>query len=260
MSQITELDDESLDNLYAWIDEIPLSRPKRNMTRDFSDGVLTAEVVSHFFPRLVEIHNYIPANSSKQKVDNWNTLNRKVLSKLNFCVNSDVVNQIVNCKAGVIEIVLSSLRTKIDIALWNRKKIDGSADTVEYSPHQETTSHVIDEKKTSLDSKTGCQAPQPNSYAHANAQKDGGYSKLPAKVITVGKEGQKSHKYVPLLMLEEKEQEMLVKDETIQILQAKVRRLEHLLHLKDIRIEDLTNKMEDMRPTKMTHYKTTNHR
>jgi hypothetical protein len=32
------LDDETLQSLYTWVDEIPLSRPKRNITRDFSDG------------------------------------------------------------------------------------------------------------------------------------------------------------------------------------------------------------------------------
>jgi hypothetical protein len=33
-----DLDDETLQVLYTWIDEIPLSRPKRNIARDFSDG------------------------------------------------------------------------------------------------------------------------------------------------------------------------------------------------------------------------------
>ena len=32
------LDDDALQELYTWIDEIPLSRPKRNIARDFSDG------------------------------------------------------------------------------------------------------------------------------------------------------------------------------------------------------------------------------
>lgn len=32
------LDDEELQRIYTWIDEVPLSRPKRNITRDFSDG------------------------------------------------------------------------------------------------------------------------------------------------------------------------------------------------------------------------------
>lgn len=29
---------DELQELYTWIDEVPLSRPKRNITRDFSDG------------------------------------------------------------------------------------------------------------------------------------------------------------------------------------------------------------------------------
>uniref|UniRef100_A0A8C7X897 Sperm flagellar 1 n=1 Tax=Oryzias sinensis TaxID=183150 RepID=A0A8C7X897_9TELE len=67
----------SEEDLFAWIDKIPLSRPKRNISRDFSDGVMAAEVVKHFFPKLVDLHNYIPANSTQQKLSNWNVLNRQ---------------------------------------------------------------------------------------------------------------------------------------------------------------------------------------
>ena len=56
---------------------MPLSKPKRNIARDFSDGVLVAEVVHHYFPKLVELHNYSAANSVRQKLYNWATLNRE---------------------------------------------------------------------------------------------------------------------------------------------------------------------------------------
>ena len=49
------------------MDEVPLSRPKRNIARDFSDGVLVAELVAHYFPSMVELHNYSSANSAQQK-------------------------------------------------------------------------------------------------------------------------------------------------------------------------------------------------
>ncbi len=52
---------------------------------------------------------------------------------------------------------------------------------------------------------------------------------------------------VPRLFYEEKEQECLAKEEQIQILNAKIKRLEHLLHLKDVRIQDLTEKTESAR-------------
>ncbi len=78
---MSHLGEEELQELYAWIDEIPLTRQKKNITRDFTDGVLAAEVVSHFFPKYVELHNYSPANATQQKVENWRTLNSKFWRK-----------------------------------------------------------------------------------------------------------------------------------------------------------------------------------
>lgn len=37
-----------------------------------------AEVISHYFPKLVEIHNYISSSSANTKLANWNTLNSKI--------------------------------------------------------------------------------------------------------------------------------------------------------------------------------------
>ena len=45
-------------------------------------AVLVAEVIAHFYPRLVELHNYSSANSLSQKMYNWNTLNGRVLKRL----------------------------------------------------------------------------------------------------------------------------------------------------------------------------------
>jgi len=41
-----------------------------------SIAVLLAEVVHHYFPKYVELHNYSSANSVRQKLYNWSTLNR----------------------------------------------------------------------------------------------------------------------------------------------------------------------------------------
>ena len=35
---MVELSEQELQDLYTWIDEIPLSRPKKNISRDFSDA------------------------------------------------------------------------------------------------------------------------------------------------------------------------------------------------------------------------------
>ncbi|KAJ3149098.1 Sperm flagellar protein 1 [Geranomyces michiganensis] len=95
------------DELYAWIDEIPLSRPKKNIQRDFSDGVVAAEVNSHFLPKLVDLHNYPPANGSAQKIY------KKVLRKLDCHLSDTEIGAIVNKRPGRIEAFLSDLRAKI---------------------------------------------------------------------------------------------------------------------------------------------------
>ena len=51
-----------------WARSVPLTRTPRNVARDFSDGVLVAEIVNHFVPAIVELHNYSAASNSTQKV------------------------------------------------------------------------------------------------------------------------------------------------------------------------------------------------
>ena len=78
------MDDMQLMTVYEWIDTIPLSREKKNMARDFCDGVLTAEIIKFYYPKYVELHNYPNVSSTKQKLTNWNTLKMKVLKKINL--------------------------------------------------------------------------------------------------------------------------------------------------------------------------------
>ncbi|EZA58656.1 hypothetical protein DMN91_008631 [Ooceraea biroi] len=104
---------DHLGEIYEWIDQIKLSRPKRNIARDFSDGVLMAELLKRYYPKHVDVHNYVAGNSITKKVDNWCTLNRKVLSKIDMKLGKEVINQLANSQPGVIEKVLADLRAKI---------------------------------------------------------------------------------------------------------------------------------------------------
>lgn len=73
-------------------------------------------MVHHYFPKLVELHNYSPANSLRQKLYNWGTLNQKVFKRLGYEVKRGDVESIVNCKPGVIEAVLMELQQKVRVA------------------------------------------------------------------------------------------------------------------------------------------------
>ena len=50
MSWDIELDDQILQDLYAWIDQIPLSRPKRRIEKDFADGGKFNHGTDRLFP------------------------------------------------------------------------------------------------------------------------------------------------------------------------------------------------------------------
>ncbi|XP_035027777.2 sperm flagellar protein 1 [Hippoglossus stenolepis] len=225
-----ELNEEELLDLYAWIDRIPLARPKRHITRDFSDGVMAAEIVKYFFPKLVDLHNYIPANSTPQKLSNWSLLNRKVFSKLNFHLPEDTVNRIALSTAGVIEPVLSALREKID------KKLEQTADNIldfEYfdprKHHERPPAEIRQTEAAQLrgeemkkDDKRRPRNGNPQHTAQFDTDMDPRFR----------------------IILQEKEQTVIALQETVEILQMKMSRLEHLVHLKDMRIEELTRHLE----------------
>ena len=47
-AQIICLSEQEQDILYAWIDGVPISKPKKNIARDFSDCSLLSHVIKHY--------------------------------------------------------------------------------------------------------------------------------------------------------------------------------------------------------------------
>uniref|UniRef100_K7G8M9 CH-like domain-containing protein n=1 Tax=Pelodiscus sinensis TaxID=13735 RepID=K7G8M9_PELSI len=199
---------------------------------------LAAEVVKFYFPKMVEMHNYVPANSTQQKLSNWSHLNRKVLSKLNFSIPADVIRKIVQCTPGAVELVLIPLRQRIEEK--QSKAVSGAHKAPGMRPRAASdwvgagtwrggrrVSPVAIATSGGGGATTGQQAGgmdkgqqvyaqgvqgDPNFGAHLAQRKTS-----PARVLPVA-----------------------------QILQMKVRRLEHLLHLKNVRIDDLTRRLQQV--------------
>lgn len=221
-----ELSEEQFRALYAWIDAIPLSRPKRNIARDFSDGVLLAEVVAAYFPQLVEIHNYPPANSVKQKVYNLETLNARVLKKLGFSIPRNVIEDIVNCKPGAVENVLNTLQYKM--AKYREKK---AAQAQFGGPLRGGESLSPSEQyKDDFDDDNSNVQPAPTSSHNRARPAQGGYAQPPA---------QPTKSSVDHDILIEKEQQIRELQETVEILELKIAKLEQLVRLKDNKIQKL---------------------
>ncbi|CAK80648.1 unnamed protein product (macronuclear) [Paramecium tetraurelia] len=117
------LTEQEVNDIYTWVDIIPLSRPKKNIGRDFADGVLMAEIVHHYFPKLVELHNYSQANSTQTKQYNWSTLNTKVLKKLGFQLAQKDIDSVIQVEDRAIERVLKIVQEKIKYFKENESQL-----------------------------------------------------------------------------------------------------------------------------------------
>ena len=70
-----EFETEELDEIHAWVDGFRLSREKKNIRRDFSDGILIGEIVSSVDPKLVDLKQLVESLNAQTKKGNWLTLN-----------------------------------------------------------------------------------------------------------------------------------------------------------------------------------------
>ncbi|KAL8000669.1 putative calponin domain, CH domain superfamily [Plasmopara halstedii] len=272
------LDDETLQRVYAWIDEIPLSRPKKSIARDFSDGILAAEVVAYYFPKLVQMHNYSAANSVKQKQYNWNTLNGKVFRRLHISLSKLDIDDLVQCRSGAIEHLL----VKLQIKIANHDKKQPSSlplpqATRENNDNADDTSSVISGNTaiagTIINSSPvgGCmrarQSPvdklgdlrgdllASTSELPMQAEETNRFTEIPvAPVASIDLSAKVIMPSNETLKIDFLQQELLERDrvtvelrETVQILKMKVQKLEQLVRLKDGKIQTLVAKLRSQK-------------
>ena len=207
-----EITEDDLQIIYNWVDEIPLSRPKRNIARDFSDGVLLAEIVKHYLPKLVDMHNYSQAHSVSQKTYNWNTLNVKVLKKLGLSLSKKEIEQIVNMEPDSIEKVLLALRFHVDQYMNNRRS------QRQFDPR----------------------------HRGANDENNAQYSNMQQQPMMSQKQSHGGQPMINHEVLVEKDHTINQMKETIEILELKIKKLEQLVKLKDSKIANLSGKLQSM--------------
>ncbi|CAE7884097.1 SPEF1 [Symbiodinium sp. KB8] len=226
------LDDESLQKIYTWVDQIPLSRPKRNITRDFSDGVLFAEVINHYFPRMVELHNYSSASSVRQKLYNWSTLNAKVLKRLKFSISKEEMEDTVNCVPGVVEMLLMRLQSKM--AQYRQRKAKKSLSAA-------AGESDMGGRSTAGSSTGGSIAPYSagsQGALHIDGAAGFGASGQASAALAASQQANLAS------AVADKDASIQELSETIEFLELKVAKLEQLLRLKDNRIHTLTARLQ----------------
>ncbi|CAL6290667.1 unnamed protein product [Bathycoccus prasinos] len=120
--------------IYVWIDRLNLqSKPKKHFARDFSDGVLCAEILmkttmssssssSSSFSRrsntarIISMHNYPIKNSFKGKLENWELLNAKVLRspKIRCELTREEMSAVARSEKDAAERVLLNIKTAVE--------------------------------------------------------------------------------------------------------------------------------------------------
>ena len=112
-----------------------------------------AELVKNHIPKLVEIHNYPSASSTSQKNYNWATLNRnlikcnninldKVFKKLGFQISKQDIQDIIACKAMIIENLLKKVYKFLqkyngeNTTVNNRNNISGDGENLDISNNE----------------------------------------------------------------------------------------------------------------------------
>ncbi|VDK43164.1 unnamed protein product [Anisakis simplex] len=205
------LDDNSVDDLYKWLSNVPFSKQIKNIAKDFSDGVLIAELVAHFLPRYISLANYTAVNSNALKRYNWETLNKMVFVHLNFNVNQNLIQKVTTSQPGAIEFILFRLRERIEEAIQEGR----------FRPSRRRSRSVASR----------------------------GQSFIPAvKTVPFNRSAFccATEASVSLQKYHQSQQEVLAKDEQIQKLYARIRHLERLVQLKDERISEMSKQMEKM--------------
>jgi hypothetical protein len=185
---------------------------------------LVAEVIRHYFPHLIDIHNYTSSTSSKQKKDNWFTLKKKVFSRLEFDVPEAIVTDLCNGKPGTVEILLYNLRIKINEEVELRKNVP--------KRHLPSAGHALLPLTAVNPKRKG----EPLFSTRSN--------------LTSKSTNNLSNQWVPRSDFDQLKQQCDRQQEQLGLLQTKTRRLEHVVQLVDIRVNEFSSGILDKQHTK----------
>eukprot|EP00357_Protocruzia_adherens_P013258 CAMPEP_0115012288 /NCGR_PEP_ID=MMETSP0216-20121206/24630_1 /TAXON_ID=223996 /ORGANISM="Protocruzia adherens, Strain Boccale" /LENGTH=252 /DNA_ID=CAMNT_0002381281 /DNA_START=142 /DNA_END=900 /DNA_ORIENTATION=- len=241
------LQEDELQMVYNWVDEIPLSRPKKNITRDFSDGLLMAEVIKHYHPRMVEIHNYTATGAVQKKINNWELLNKKVLKRLSLQVSRRDIECIANHVPQAIERVLK--------VIIYRLEHPEETPPIRRGGGRSTTNLVA--SKNILNPELGASMPKEKSKGRnfqssenlvTGTSNNPGANPLKTRQNDHGNNNgtkisdqtrERLQREVDQELLIEKEKSIQELQEHVEILEYRIKKLEQLVRLKDTTIKEL---------------------
>lgn len=120
--EVSKLNPFELEAVLKWVDGFELSRCRKKLNRDFSDCVLLAEILKFEFPNLVDLHNYNTCYALQGKIENWNTLNRKVLKKMQISLKPEEIEKLAQAESTCIEEILFQVMNQIQVVKTSKSQ------------------------------------------------------------------------------------------------------------------------------------------
>ncbi|KAM7358614.1 sperm flagellar protein 1 [Cochliomyia hominivorax] len=102
---------EEYNELKNWLQELQVTY--KNLNRDFSDALPVANLLKGFYPKLVDLHNYPARNNTQLKLNNWETFNYKVLTKLGLQQSKNMLDKLSKGTVGAVEALLYDIMVMI---------------------------------------------------------------------------------------------------------------------------------------------------
>ncbi|XP_013368669.1 PREDICTED: spermatogenesis-associated protein 4 isoform X2 [Chinchilla lanigera] len=97
-------------SVLRWLQGLNLSFFPRNISRDFSNGFLIAEIFCIYYPWDLKLSYFENGTSLKVKLDNWAQL-EKFLAKKKLKLSNELIHGTIHCKPGVPEILIQEVYT-----------------------------------------------------------------------------------------------------------------------------------------------------
>ncbi|XP_028016875.2 spermatogenesis-associated protein 4 [Eptesicus fuscus] len=97
-------------SVLRWLQSLDLTFFPRNISRDFSNGFLIAEIFAIYYPWDLNLSSFENGTSLRVKLDNWAQL-EKFLAKKKIRLPRELIYGTIHCKAGVPEILIQEVYT-----------------------------------------------------------------------------------------------------------------------------------------------------
>ncbi|CAF0860273.1 unnamed protein product [Adineta steineri] len=198
-------------DILEWLDPIPLSRSIHNIESDFADGILIVEIIAYFFPEYVNFDIFHIARNMSQRAKNWRLLNSKILPKINLQVPGTIVHDIINEEHNSIATFLIHLREKIEEHIIQTEKQKFRLQLKTYRSLNSDNYHL------------------PSIFL----------SSRQIDQTSLTRNGRLMNQYV-----DDYDNSLRRKNEEIEILRAKLKRCEKIIHKQDKQIQELQEKFK----------------